>query len=318
MLYKDFEKNKNNIINKRNKIWIKNKIFPKWVNPEEIDLEQFFTKEDTAKYCYNNLLSFLDKEKIDISNYTFVEPSAGNGAFFNLLDSKNKIGLDLMPLSNGILEQDFLLWSPDDLTKKYIFIGNPPFGYRAWLALAFMNSAAQYADYIGFILPMSFQSDGKGSPKNRVNNMKLVHSEILPNDSFYRLDNKKITVNALWQIWKKGNTNLGIKKSCDDWVDIFTVDTRKERTCGIEKMNNADFFLQRTYYTQQPKLVRDFSEVKYVCGYGIIIKKSKRKVESILNSINWNDYSNLATHNCRHISMYHIEKALIDRGIVNA
>lgn len=318
MLYKYFEENKNNIIAKRNEIWIKNRIFPKWINPEEIDLEQFFTKEDTAKYCYNNLLSFLDKEKIDISNYTFVEPSAGNGAFFNLLDSKNKIGLDLMPLSDGILEQDFLLWSPDDLNRKYIFIGNPPFGYRAWLALAFMNSAAQYADYIGFILPMSFQSDGKGSPKNRVNNMKLVHSEILPNDSFYRLDNKKITVNALWQIWKKGDSDLEEKKSCDDWVDIFTVDTRKERTCGIEKMNNADFFLQRTYYTQQPKLVKDFSEVKYVCGYGIIIKKSKRKVENILNSINWNDYSNLATHNCRHISMYHIEKALIDMGIVNA
>lgn len=318
MLYKYFEDNKNNIIAKRNEIWIKNRIFPKWINPEEIDLEQFFTKEDTAKYCYNNLLSFLDKEKIDISNYTFVEPSAGNGAFFNLLDSKNKIGLDLMPLSDGILEQDFLLWSPDDLNRKYIFIGNPPFGYRAWLALAFMNSAAQYADYIGFILPMSFQSDGKGSPKNRVNNMKLVHSEILPNDSFYRLDNKKITVNALWQIWKKGDSDLEEKKSCDDWVDIFTVDTRKERTCGIEKMNNADFFLQRTYYTQQPKLVKDFSEVKYVCGYGIIIKKSKRKVENILNSINWNDYSNLATHNCRHISMYHIEKALIDMGIVNA
>ena len=32
MLYKDFEENKNNIINKRNKIWIKNKIFPKWIN----------------------------------------------------------------------------------------------------------------------------------------------------------------------------------------------------------------------------------------------------------------------------------------------
>ena len=85
MLYRYFEENKNNIIAKRNKIWIKNKIFPKWIKPEEIDLEQFFTKENTAKYCYNNLLSFLNKEKIDISNYTFVEPSAGNGAFFNLL-----------------------------------------------------------------------------------------------------------------------------------------------------------------------------------------------------------------------------------------
>ncbi len=318
MLFKDFEENKNNIINNRNKVWVKNKIFPKWVDPLSIDLEQFFTKENIAKYCYKNLLSFLEKERVNISNYTFVEPSAGNGSFYNLLDSKSKIGLDLMPLSEGILEQDFLLWAPSDLNKKYIFIGNPPFGYRAWLALAFMNVAAQYADYIGFILPMSFQSDGKGSPKNRVTNMQLVHSEILPSDSFYRLDNKKITVNALWQIWKKGSMDIEEKISCDKWVDIFTVDTRKERTCGLDKMNYADFFIQRTYYTKQPKLVKKFSEVKYVCGYGIIIKKSKNKVINILNNINWNDYSNLATHNCRHISMYHIKKALIDGGILNA
>jgi hypothetical protein len=49
-----------------------------------------------------------------------------------------------------------------------------------------------------------------------------------------------------------------------------------------------------------------------VCGYGIIIKKEKRKIKSILAGIDWNKYSNLATHNCRHISMYHIKKALLD------
>jgi len=58
--------------------------------------------------------------------------------------------------------------------------------------------------------------------------------------------------------------------------------------------------------------VDDFSKVKYVCGYGILIKKDKKKIIKILNSIDWNKYSNLATHNCRHISMYHIKQALLD------
>jgi len=44
-------------------------------------------------------------------------------------------------------------------------IGNPPFGYRACLALAFVNHAARFADYIVMILPMGFQSNGKGNPK---------------------------------------------------------------------------------------------------------------------------------------------------------
>jgi hypothetical protein len=38
-------------------------------------------------------------------------------------------------------------------------------------------------------------------------------------------------------------------------------------------------------------------------------------VAAILNGTNWNNYSNLATHNCRHISMYHIKNALIDAGL---
>jgi hypothetical protein len=45
------------------------------------------------------------------------------------------------------------------------------------------------------------------------------------------------------------------------------------------------------------------------------MKKDKERITSILNRTNWDDYSNLAAHNCRHISMYHIEKALVEGGI---
>jgi len=113
-------------------------------------------------------------------------------------------------------------------------VGNPPFGYRAWLALAFMRHASLFCDYIGMILPMAFQSDGKGSPKNRIDAMRLA-----------------------------------------------------------------------------------YSEVKYVCGYGLILKKEKAAVARLLNTADWTRYSNLAAHNCRHISMYHIQKVLTDKGYVD-
>ena len=107
----------------------------------------------------------------------------------------------------------------------------------------------------------------------------------------------------------------GKGKDCKQWIDLFTVDMRKERLCGHNRMKEADYFLQRTYFNGQPKLVKSFSDVRYVCGYGLIIKKQKSKVAAILNGTNWNNYSNLATHNCRHISMYHIKNALIDAGL---
>ena len=70
-----------------------------------------------------------------------------------------------------------MTWTPNNTDDRpCIAIGNPPFGYRGWLALV-LNRAAEFCDYVGFILPMSFQSDGKGSPKNRVRGMTLVHSE---------------------------------------------------------------------------------------------------------------------------------------------
>lgn len=301
----------------RNKMWEENPIIPSWVDINNVALDQFFTKKDVAIKCYENLLSFLKKKKINLSEYQFIEPSSGQGSFYKLLPKNQRIGIDLMPIfeDENIIRNDFLSWMPSN--KKNIVVGNPPFGYRAWLALNFINHSARFSDYIGMILPMSFQSDGKGSPKHRVKGMRLVHSEILPNDSFETIEGKTVKINALWQIWEKGENIIIEPEKCDDWIDIFTVDMRKERLCGHEKMDFADFFLQRTFYNEPPSLVKNFSEVKYTCGYGLIFKKDKKSIMELLNSTDWYKYSNLAAHNCRHISMYHINKVLTDNGFKN-
>ena len=282
---------------------------------EEVSLDQFFTKPEIAKKYYLKTLKFLKKENINIEDCLFVEPSAGDGSFFKLLPKNQRIGLDLYPMAEGIIKKDFLNWTPPKTDKKIIFIGNPPFGYRAWLALNFMNHASKFADYIFFILPMSFQSEGKGSSKYRVKNMKLIHSEIIPNDSFYEPNGKIVKINALWQYWTKGENKIPNFNLFNKYIDIFTVDQRKERLCGQEKMDKADFFIQRTFYNEAPKLVKNFSDVKYTCGYGIILKKKKKLIKKILSETNWEKHSNLAAHNCRHISMYHIIKALIEGGL---
>ena len=177
-----------------------------------------------------------------------------------------------------------------------------------------MNRAAEVCDYVGVSVAMSFQRDGKGSPKHRVEGMVLVHSEPLPDQICISASGEETTrINTLWQIWEKGEGKGKPDLSAsDEYIDLFTVDHRKERLCGAEYMKNGDLFLQRTYFSNPPKLVKTFAEVKYGCGYAIVIKKEKRKILSLLKSIDWNRYSNLAVHNARHISMYHIRQALLD------
>lgn len=301
----------------RNAAWKGNPLIPSWVKPSTVDLDRFFTRPAVAYNCYTSLLEIMGADHADAARYKFVEPAAGEGVFYDLLPKDRRIGIEIVPGRIEFEQSDFLSWQPPINGHRYAVVGNPPFGYRAWLALAFVNRAAAFADYIGFILPMAFQSDGKGSPKFRVSGAELVESLSLPKDAFVSATGQPAGVNALWQVWRRGVNNRRPCKTCNDWVGLFTVDMRKERLCGQERLGEADWFLQRTFFNEPPVLVRNFSDVRYVCGYGIVIRKDKDAVTECLQRVDWREYSNLAAHNCRHISMYHIRQALTDAGFVD-
>lgn len=298
----------------RNQAWKDHPLIPSWVNLKKVGLDEFYTRSKVAEECHADFINALVQDYADVSSYKFVDPSAGAGAFYDLLPSDSRIGMDIVTNRLDIERGDFLSWQPKANGRRYAVIGNPPFGYRAWLALAFVNHAATFADYIGMILPMAFQSDGKGSPKHRVVGAELIQQRMLPKDSFVYPDGSPASVNALWQVWRRGVNNRRPDETCNTWIDLFTVDTRKERLCGQDRMAEASWFLQRTFYGDPPKLVRDFMKVQYACGYGIILHKNKQEITNYLNEVDWRKYSNLAAHNCRHISMYHIRRALIDGG----
>jgi len=302
----------------RNNAWQSNDQIPKWVNINSVGLDQFFTRPSIAKKCWGLFCNHMLTDGADISHYNFVEPSAGLGAFYDLLPPNRRIGIDIVKFYPDYIQQDFLSWTPKKNGYSYACIGNPPFGYRAWLALIFLNHAASFSDYVGFILPMGFQSRGKSNLIDRVRGLYLVHSSPLPSDSFVDISGRPVKINALWQIWSRNNNNRKQKiPTCNQYIDLFTVDMRKERLCGQKRLHEADFFLQRTFYSTPPTLVTSFDQVRYVCGYGIVIKRAKTKVLKILRNTDWRNYSNLAVHNCRHISMCHIRKALTDEGLVD-
>ena len=124
------------------------------------DKDQFFTplKYRILFQKTKDILDILSKRLVSLENYIFIEPSAGNGVFLNQFPKDRRIGLDIEPRNKEIVSQDYLEWTPST-NKKYIVIGNPPFGLRGQLALKFINHSYEFADYVCFILPQLFESD---------------------------------------------------------------------------------------------------------------------------------------------------------------
>lgn len=277
--------------------------------------DSVYTKREIARHCWDKFCGAAAKHGYELQKHIFVEPSAGEGCFMDLLPRARRIALDIRPRGDGIAVGDFLEWSPPK-AGCYAVIGNPPFGVRGAIALEFINRAARFADIVGFILPMTFASNGKGGAMTRVKGLSLLHSEELPPNAFYHPDGGERDINTVFQVW--GARRVSAVKpppTCDDYVRIYTVCTSPARRCGLTRMGEYDFFLQGTFYDNRPPVVvRDFADVKYGSGYGIIIRKQKRAVATALKKADWSRHSSRATNHCRHIRMAQIRTALVEAG----
>lgn len=313
--------------------WKENEQYPSWVNLNEVGLDQFYTNVHTVEYCLDILQGFLNDRKISLDDCVFVEPSAGSGSFSNALFAYEVIAMDLEPAplydssSNFpiIEKQDFLTWDPlseeaianaHDNNKTIVCIGNPPFGYRGWLALAFMNKCAIFADYCAFILPMSFASEGKGSPKYRVNDMRCVSNFELMKEEFITSD-KISKFNVVYQIWEKGENKKPDYSLVDDVFEIKFVCDISYRSCGQKFKEKADVFVSQAYYDNNGMVITNvWEDVLYASAYGVRIKNQQQvsvdELTKALNETDWNKYSTSATHGCRHVGMSEIKQALAD------
>lgn len=71
----------------------------------EEGLDKFYTIPSYSKKCIDKVFELYDKLKFDL----VVEPSAGNGSFFNQLDIDNKVGIDISPENKNIIKMIFLI-----------------------------------------------------------------------------------------------------------------------------------------------------------------------------------------------------------------
>ena len=266
--------------------------------------DQFFTPNITAKYCYSKFIEIITANGDSEKNYTFIEPSAGNGVFLKILPDNRRIGFDIDPKFSEINKQDYLDWIPEE-DKKYIVIGNPPFGLRGQLALKFINHSSKFADYVCFILPQLFESDGKGVPRKRVTNLNLIHSENL-NTNFESPDGKNINVRCIFQIWSKFHKNhkYNIIKQNNSNLKVYSLsDGGTPSTTRNKKMfYECHAYIPSTCFGKDNMRYYDnFDILPRKKGYGIVFLKNKEENLQKFKAIDWSTVAFLSTNSAYNI-----------------
>jgi len=281
--------------------------------------DQFFTSDESVKFCLKRLKEKLKEFDIDSKNYIYIEPSAGSGSFYKYLPYDRRIGLDIEPRHEEIIKKNYLEWSPDDSSKKYIVVGNPPFGLRGNLALRFINHSSKFSDFVAFILPPLFDSSGKGTCKGRVKNMNLIHSEKIDNNFFYP-DGSTVNVNVIFQIWSKNIKIDSNTESCDEYIKVYSLsDGSTPSTTRNKKMlNSCDLYLPSTCFgSHNMRYYDNFEDLPHRRGYGIKIKKDISVILDLLKSTNWVDESFKSTNSALNLRTSIIEEVLIKNGFIN-
>lgn len=180
------------------------------------NLDKFYTKTELA-------INLINKVKLGSQVKLVLDPCCGDGSFYKNIDF-NKIGIDILPDIEGVIQHDFLTWDYSLINLKneeVVVISNPPFGKQGSLALSFIKRCSLFCDTIAFILPLSF---AKVSMKNKIPEyFHLEYEEILPKDSFL-LDGNDFDVNCVFQIWEKKSYKREIIKNENESGFRYTKD----------------------------------------------------------------------------------------------
>jgi hypothetical protein len=276
--------------------------------------DQLFTPVVTAKHCqdtfYNVIKNYNDTE----TDYTYIEPSAGDGSFLKVLPPERTIAFDIEPQNNNIISQDYLDWIPTE-NRKYVVFGNPPFGLRGHMALRFINHSNKFADYVCFILPQLFESDGKGVPRKRVEGFNLIHSEKLQT-KFYEPNKNEIEINTIFQIWSKYHKNetYDLDETDNPNLKVYSLSDggTSSSTRNKEMLLKCDLYLPSTCFGKENmKYYTSFENLPGKKGYGVVFNNNKQEMHEKAIKIIWNEIAFLSTnsaYNLRSSQIYNLFK----------
>lgn len=224
--------------------------------------EQFYTPADLA----SNLVGQLRQIIPDLSTRTVVEPAGGTGAFVEAALSQgvmNLVSFDIEPHHPRVLLGDFVSDHVGSLLpagQSAVTISNPPFGRNNSLSIPFFNRAAEFSEYICFIVPRSWR---KWSVINRLDSrFHLVHDvdlQIDYVDAFGERVWQKNRLSTCFQVWKRESferelvrvRDMGLVKKvspaeADVSLTVFGYNCGRVRTEFERVPNSTQMFLKLT------------------------------------------------------------------------
>lgn len=234
-------------------------------------LDQFYTNPVYASSFLEKFDKLVGLDSADV----LLEPSAGSGSFYNLLDPAKRQGLDLDPKCNGISQMNFFDWCPPVDSVIYT-IGNPPFGKNASLAVKFFNHSAVFSDAIAFVLPKTFR---KASIVNRLHRgFHKIYDEDVPKNSFI-FNQKEYDVWCCGQIWVKKHESRSL-------IPILSLDIVNKWFEVVSCYKNADFAVQRV--GGGAGTIKTDNLSKYSSQSHYMIKQHDRRVLDVFKKIDFN------------------------------
>jgi hypothetical protein len=255
----------------------------------EQGLDKFYTNPSYSKYCINKLNRITELTEFDF----VIEPSAGNGSFLNQIDSPNKIGIDISPEHEDILQMDYLDYSPPSTKQNILVIGNPPFGKISSLAIKFFNHSAKWAKVIAFIVPRTFR---RPSVQNKLNRyFHLIHDEDVSVKPC--CFTPPMMVKCCYQIWERREeereiVDLPTKHSDWDFLPFGPLDEFRQPTPPL----NADFAI-RAYGGKIGVIETDMVHLRPKSWHWIKSNIDKKELIRRLNELDYSDSTNTARQN---------------------
>jgi hypothetical protein len=201
-------------------------------------------------------------------------------------------------MSNGHATQsDFVKISEASKKKKYI------------------NHSYDFAEYVCFILPPLFDSDGKGAPRKRVQGFNLIHSEKLETQ-FYEPDGNMMDINTIFQVWSKNHMSgkHEMKSSNNNNIKVYSLSDggTPSSTRNKKMLEKCDIYLPSTCFGKlNMKLYDNFEELPNRRGYGVVFIAEKEENKKKAGEIEWSNIGFLSTNSAINLRMSQIYKAFI-------
>jgi hypothetical protein len=253
-------------------------------------LDKFYTIPYYSKKCIDKVFELYNKTSFGL----IIEPSAGNGSFFNQLECSNKIGIDIFPENENIIKMNFFDYTPQSHINNILVIGNPPFGKISSIAIKFFNHSAEWANIIAFIVPRTFR---RPSVQNKLNNtFHLIYDDDVSTKPCCFIP--KMMVKCCFQIWEKKETKryfIDLPTKHKDWefLSLGPIDKYGQPT----PPNNADFVI-RAYGCKIGEIKQiKLNELRPKSWHWIKSNINKEEIIDIFNQLNYSNSLNTARQN---------------------